>query len=191
MTANPYNIPNFNTTWPDSVCAVLYPDNTNRSTYYLHTYPTKQGAEAAGAFVTHLHPCGYCSTTIDLSVYMQYPDLTDPVRDCGLKGLISEKWALQCIEAIGFTPECSKIWLYDSENTRKDCLDICLEDWIEHVPNNVPPNSTNLNPCLECDELKSGPIFKKVAGRTRRDSGITSAINRPASHIYEVTHYYY
>ena len=35
-----------------------------------------------------------------------------------------------------------------------------------------------LNPCLNCDELKSGPIFKKFAGRTRRNSGVRSAIKR-------------
>ena len=38
-----------------------------------------------------------------------------------------------------------------------------------------------LNPCLECDEVKSGPLFKYYAGRTRRDSGIVSSIPRPAS----------
>uniref|UniRef100_A0A7S2RQZ5 Uncharacterized protein n=1 Tax=Mucochytrium quahogii TaxID=96639 RepID=A0A7S2RQZ5_9STRA len=36
-----------------------------------------------------------------------------------------------------------------------------------------------LNPCLQCDECRSGPIFQKVAGRTRRASGIKSAIDRP------------
>ena len=35
------------------------------------------------------------------------------------------------------------------------------------------------NPCLQCDECRSGPIFQKVAGRTRRGSGIQSAIERP------------
>jgi hypothetical protein len=191
ISGNPYKIPGYNTTWPESVCAVLYPDDKNRSTYFLHTYPTAAAAEAAGAFVTHLHPCGHCSTTKDLAVYMQYPDLTNPVRDCALRALINDEWALQCLDSIGFTPQCSLIWLFDAENTRNNCLDICLYDWLEHTPNNIPPNSTNLNPCLQCDEDKSGPIFKKVAGRTRRDSGIASAINRPASHIYEVTHYYY
>jgi len=35
-----------------------------------------------------------------------------------------------------------------------------------------------LNACLQCDECRSGPIFQKVAGRTRRASGIVSAIGR-------------
>ena len=190
LTYNPYdNVTN--TTWPDSVCAVKYPDPSNRSTYMLHTYASRAAAEADGAFVTHEHPCGYCSTTKDLSVYMEFGDLTNPVRDCALIGFASQQLAIECLSKVGFTPECSKIWLYDADNTRKDCFDICIKDWWNHVPNNIPPNSTNLNPCLECDEVKSGPIFKLFAGRTRRDSGLKSAINRPASAIYEVTHYYY
>eukprot|EP00924_Labyrinthula_sp_SR-Ha-C_P006837 snap_masked-scaffold_8-processed-gene-2.41-mRNA-1 protein AED:0.04 eAED:0.04 QI:0/-1/0/1/-1/1/1/0/278 len=36
-----------------------------------------------------------------------------------------------------------------------------------------------LNACLQCDECRSGPIFQKVAGRTRRNSGIESSIARP------------
>eukprot|EP00924_Labyrinthula_sp_SR-Ha-C_P006811 maker-scaffold_8-snap-gene-1.42-mRNA-1 protein AED:0.33 eAED:0.35 QI:0/0/0/0.75/0.33/0.25/4/0/258 len=36
-----------------------------------------------------------------------------------------------------------------------------------------------LNPCLQRDECRSGPIFQKIAGRTRRNGGIESAIQRP------------
>lgn len=188
---NPYNDASFNTTWVDSVCAVLYPNDDNRTAYYLKTFSTPAEAELAGAFVTHLHPCGYCSTTKDLSIYMQYPDLTTPVRDCALDSFINETWALECLVNIGFTYECSKIWLYDALNTRKDCFDVCITAWIDGTPNNIPKNSTNLSPCIACDENMSGPVFKVVAGRTRRDSGIASAINRPPQDIYEVTHYYY
>ena len=44
-----------------------------------------------------------------------------------------------------------------------------------------------LNPCLNCDEVQSGPLFKYYAGRTRRDSGIKSSIPRPPSQIYNMT----
>ena len=48
-----------------------------------------------------------------------------------------------------------------------------------------------LNPCLQCDECRGGPIFQKVAGRTRRSSGVTSEILRPPSSIKaEVYHGY-
>ncbi|CUG91846.1 membrane-associated protein, putative [Bodo saltans] len=191
ILSNPYDDPNFNTTWINTVCAVRYPSPDNRSFYYLENYESPAAAEAAGAYVTHLHPCGQCSTTRDLSVYMKYSDLTEPVRICALESILNDTWALECLENIGFSYECSVIWLYDAENTRKECFDICIYDYIENVPNNLPPNSTNLNPCLQCDEDKSGPIFKVVAGRTRRDCGLASSINRPPQDIYEVTHYYY
>eukprot|EP01133_Synstelium_polycarpum_P006798 gene6798-7903_t len=194
LTYNPYNIPGFNTSsmYDSNVCAVVYPDASDRSTYQLVNFTSAAEAEAAGAFVTHLHPCGYCSTTQDLAAYMAHMDLTSPIRDCALVTFISDKDSLECIQhTAGFTHQCSVIWLYDALNTRKECLDICMYDYIMHVPNNVPANSTTLSPCIQCDEDKSGPIFKVVAGRTRRNSGLKSAINRPANTIYNVTHYYY
>jgi hypothetical protein len=187
---NPY-VNATNTTWPDTVCAVVYPYEPDRSRYALRTFPTAEAARAAGAFVTHLHPCGLCSTTVDLAVYMAYPDLTTPGRECGLVSILSPQLGRDCFQKIGFTAPCAAIWYRDAQHTRENCFAVCIKDWIEKVPNNVPPNSTILNPCLQCDEDKSGPVFKRVAGRTRRDSGIASAIRRPPSSVYHVTHYYY
>eukprot|EP00924_Labyrinthula_sp_SR-Ha-C_P000801 augustus_masked-scaffold_7-processed-gene-4.65-mRNA-1 protein AED:0.17 eAED:0.17 QI:0/-1/0/1/-1/1/1/0/341 len=45
-----------------------------------------------------------------------------------------------------------------------------------------------LNPCLQCDECRSGPIFQRVSGRTRRNSGIQSAIDRPG--VIPIDHNY-
>jgi len=193
LTFNPYDIVNFNSTLnQESVCGVLYPDANDRSSYYLVNYTSAQEAESAGAFITHLHDCGYCSTTKDLASYMKFMDLTNPIRDCAIVSFISKEISLDCMQKQAeFSYECAVIWLYDALNTRKECLDICLYDWIHHVPSNVPVNSTNLSPCIQCDEDKSGPIFKLVAGRTRRDSGLKSSINRPPNTIANITHYYY
>jgi hypothetical protein len=54
----------------------------------------------------------------------------------------------------------------------------------------VKPDGT-LNDCLQCDEDKSGPIFKYESGRTRRNSGIKSEIDRPVDEIYKMDHCYY
>ena len=62
--------------------------------------------------------------------------------------------------------------------------------WIHHEPNNKP-NSTDLNDCLQCDEDNSGPNFKFFSGRTRRNSGIPSAIERPPEDIFNLTHCYW
>ena len=47
-----------------------------------------------------------------------------------------------------------------------------------------------LNPCLVCDEEKSGPVFKAVAGRTRRNSGLPNAMCRPCAEANPVVHAY-
>jgi hypothetical protein len=90
---NPYDNPNFNITWVDTVCAVVYPDPANRAEYRLENFETSEAATAAGGFVTHQHPCGFCSTAQDLSVYMRVSDLTNPVRKCGIKAFFSQNWA--------------------------------------------------------------------------------------------------
>lgn len=187
---DPYSDPEFNTSWPEFVCAVRYAD-ASKSTYYLETYVDSDAASSAGAHVTHLNPCGFCSSTKDLSVYMNRSDLTDPVRNCALTTFISMELAKKCLTDIGFTDTCALIWMQNAMNTRKECLEVCLKAWWEGTPSNVPPNSTNLSPCIQCDEDKSGPVFKVVSGRTRRNSGLRSSINRPPESIYPLLHYYY
>ena len=191
LVKDPYLDSCFSTEWPDTVCAVVYPDKQDRSHYRLENFENAAEAEAAGGFVTHSNPCGYCSSLQDLSVYMKYPDLTGPARKCAIKGLFVESWGLECLADIGFTDGCSKIWLLDSRNTRRECFSICVWEWIWGVPSNVEPDSQILSECIECDEVKSGPIFKVVAGRNRRNSGLKSSINRPNEEIYEVYHYYF
>lgn len=47
-----------------------------------------------------------------------------------------------------------------------------------------------LNSCLQCDECRSGPVFQRVSGRFRRDSGILSAIRRPPAQVVNISHFY-
>jgi hypothetical protein len=183
---------NVNTTLPDGVCAVQYPDPKDRSKYYLRNFSSREAAIEAGAFVTHNHTCGMCSSTHDLSIYMQYPDLTAPARLCGFEGILSFNDSIECYQkSIGFTLPCAISWAQDARNSKNHCFEVCMIAWIEKQPLNIPPNSTTMSPCIQCDEDKSGPIFKLTAKRTRRDSGLASAINRPPDQIYHVTHYYY
>jgi hypothetical protein len=55
-------------------------------------------------------------------------------------------------------------------------------------PYNTPDGA--LDPCLACDEDMSGPVFKEVAGRTRRNSGLANAICRPCSEVQPLVHAY-
>jgi hypothetical protein len=167
-----------------TVCAVRFEDDGVR--YRLATFASEQQARAEGWSVTHTGACGTCSTLQDLAVYLERPDLTTPVRRCGIRRI--ESWSLSCIEGLGFTDACAKTWQYNVDNTRRDCFRDCVEAWIEGEPS--ADAQGHLNPCLQCDENRSGPVFKAVAGRTRRNSGIRSSIPRPDAEVSHVVHDY-
>jgi len=183
---DPYLDPNFDTFIdPDEVCAVKFlpPENIK---YELHTYANEEAARNDSAIVTHKGACGLCSSLHDLVVYVGTPDLTTPVQRCALKSLISEAWSLKCLHDIGFSQPCADIWFFNARHTRTRCLSICMR--LISAPNNLPDGS--LNRCILCDEEMSGPHFKKGSARTRRNSGIFSAITRPGPAIYELVHTY-
>jgi hypothetical protein len=169
---------------PESVCAVV---PIGRGDYRLETWPDVAAAQAAGAVPTHLGACGRCSTLTDLATYMAHNDLTEPVRACGLahfSGPMEDHVA--CLEALGFTRPCAQIWYWNTRNTREVCLEPCLAALGQ--PYHLPDG--RLNPCLQCDEDQSGPVFKAVAGRTRRNTGLPNALCRPCSEVRPLPHTY-
>ena len=173
-----------------AVCAIHYQSNSTQNgcvgvSYKLVTYPSKQDAEAAGGFVTHAGHCGVCSTMQDLAVYLQSPDLTTPGKFCGKEVLLGWKNGIQCYRNLGMTQGCAEIWAADSWNTATNCWKECIPGQTQ--ANNGPPPNCTLNSCLQCDETKSGPIFKMVGGRTRERSGLLSAIVRPCSQFVNIT----
>jgi hypothetical protein len=166
----------------DAACAVVV---TGAREYRLETFPSIDDARAAGAIPTHAGACGVCSTLADLAVYMRYPDLTEPVRTCGLESGSQDRH-LACLGALGFTGPCAQVWYYNTLHTRDRCLLPCLEALGE--PYHQADGS--LNACLVCDEVESGPVFKAVAGRTRRNTGVASAMCRPCSEVVPIVHVY-
>jgi len=169
-----------------TVCAML-PAPNEALTYSLKTYPGVQEAEAAGARVTHFGPCGQCSSLQNLHVYMTKTDLTGPVRSCAIKGLGgNDKAALKCLEEIGFDQPCAQIWFYNTTHTRQKCLSKCL--LLLESPHHTKDGK--LNECIQCDEDKSGDVFKAISGRTRRNSGLPSALCRPPESVRPITHDY-
>ena len=168
---------------PGSVCGVRFePDGIH---YLLATFDTDALAREAGYAVTHAGRCGVCSTLQDLAVYLERPDLTAPVRRCGM---MTDSGSMSCLEALGFTHACARIWAYNAENTRRQCFGVCVRSWMSGEPSTKPDGS--LNDCLQCDEDRSGPVFKAVAGRTRRNSGIRSSIPRRDEEVAHVVHDY-
>ncbi len=181
---DPYLDESFEIPDRDGVCAVVVEDLEARQ-YRLETFESEDEAEAAGARVTHDEACGLCSSLEDLAVYIEEVELTGPVRSCGLSGISGgDEEQRQCIQELGFSDECSQIWSWNTTNTREECLDICF-DYLAS-PHNESDGS--LNPCLQCDEDRSGEIFQAVAGRTRRNSGLPSAICRPCENLVFMDH---
>jgi len=166
---------------PSSVCGVRFgPDRTR---YRLATFASTAEATELGYRVTHTGACGACSTLQDLAVYLERPDLTSPVRKCGM-----QPGTLGCLEGLGFSHACAQIWNFNVQNTKRECFGVCMRSWMSAEPSTTPDGG--LNDCLQCDEDRSGPVFKAVAGRTRRNSGIRSSIQRPDEQVSQVVHDY-
>ena len=137
--------------------------------------------------MTHTGACGACSSLQDLAVYIEETDLTKPVRLCGVRNIAGTVEDIaDCIEAIGFTDACAEVWAYNTLNTRERCFDECVQavDQPYLLEDGTP------NDCISCDEEKSGPVFKAVSGRTRRNSGLPSALCRPCDGVSPIQHSY-
>ncbi len=174
------------------VCGVRFVD-AERVRYRLRTFADRRSALDAGYLVTHRHHCGTCSSLRDLAVYLQQPDLTTPARSC------ARKWTAAAVrmclvEEIGFDAHCAETWTYNVLHTRRRCAAACVRHYglwnvlTDDMGDVHADGGGHLNPCLACDEYTSGPGFRYAAGRTRRSSGLTSAIDRPAAALYPVDH---
>jgi hypothetical protein len=189
LTIDPYTQPVPPDDPAGTVCAVIAPpSNQKPRPYELMTFASSAGATAASAHVTHYGHCGVCSTLANLAVYMRNNDLGKAVRACAFANGAPDGGDpdLQCLLGLGFDMPCAQIWAYNTANTRRLCLQTCVANF--DAPYNNPDGT--LNPCLQCDEDLSGPVFKAVAGRTRRNSGLPNAICRPCSQVQPLTHAY-
>ncbi len=167
----------------DAVCAV----ETDPDGYRLADYPSPDAAREAGASPTHFGSCGLCSPLADLAVYAENPELTEPVRACGLSFFAGPpEDHVACLLALGFTEPCAWIWYYNTVHTREACGAVCLAALDD--PWNLPDGS--LNECLACDEEESADVFAAVAGRTRRNTGLASSICRPCGEVRPLDHSY-
>mmetsp|Transcript_68798 Transcript_68798/g.165128 ORF Transcript_68798/g.165128 Transcript_68798/m.165128 type:complete len:273 (-) Transcript_68798:88-906(-) len=169
----------------EAVCGIRYTDHSC-SHYTLKTYGSAAEAVANGSTVTHVGACGVCSTTQDLASYMQVSDMTAAGKHCALLALVSRKRGEGCFRKLGLTESCAKIWAADALYDARHCGVVCAAH--ARDPYNAPAPSCQLNACLQCDEDVAGPIFKLFAGRTRRNSGLVSAIVRPCASVERIDH---
>lgn len=184
LTADPYTEPK---AWPldeGSVCGLTVLDEPNR-TYRLDTFASQDAAWGEGARVTHGGACGACSSLEDLAVYIEQPDLTTPVRQCGLENFGGEALgSVPCLMELGFTDRCAEIWAYNTAHTGQVCLTTCLG--LLNAPYHDADGAPNA--CIQCDEDNSGPVFKAVSGRTRRNSGLPTSLCRPCDKVWRIDH---
>ena len=168
----------------EGYCGVIVVEES-ANTYRLQTFADLDDLLDAGAMPTHRGRCGLCSTLQDLAVYMESNDLTQPVRQCGVQGLFEgEEEQRACIAELGFSPGCTQIWSWNTSHTGEVCQSICMP--LMSAPHNKEDGT--INDCLACDEEKSGSAFQAIAGRTRRNSGIPSAICRPCDNVERIDH---
>ncbi|MEM8608328.1 MAG: hypothetical protein AAGF92_14545 [Myxococcota bacterium] len=179
---------------PEAYCAAIPMDSRPEiRTYRLETFQTERSARAAGGQITHRGRCGACSSFQDLATYVELRDLNRAGRRCGMQGMLGDDLQLRCLQNLGFTDACAQIWSFNIENTRAECMGTCTAT----IPMKHKLPDGSLNACLACDEVHSGPTFKAVAGRTRRRSGLSSAIARPCLDaegipaVYPVEHFYF
>jgi hypothetical protein len=186
LVADPYAEPELHVPVPGTWCGA-HLETDGPGTYRLETYASLEALEADGAKPTHKDACGVCSPFVDLAVYMRTPDLTEPVRECALEGMTSGEAAhLECLQALGFDGPCAQIWYYNTKNTQAACLEECMAALDE------PYHEADggLNACMACDEASSGEVFKAVAGRTRRNTGLPTTMCRPCAEVVPVVHDY-
>lgn len=177
-----------------AVCGVRFSDDS-LTDYTLETFANVAALEASpGAVLTHFQACGTCSSLADLAIYGEL-DLTKMAKTCSKRLSLAEKKT--CMQAIGFSEACAESWAYNATKTGQSCALICVAEYglvplLTGTENKPPVNADGeLNACLMCDEMMAGPGFQYAAGRTRRNSGIISEIDRPQDQVYEVPHAYF
>jgi hypothetical protein len=157
--------------------------------FRLETYPSREEAEAAGGFVTHLGHCGVCSTLQDLAVYMENPGLTTEGKFCNSQDSFALQDGLACYRNLGMSDDCAKVWSDSETNTLINCFQECfLKDILQDEPNNGPAPECKINECLQCDQETSVDSLAMIAGRTRRRSGLLSPVARKCDEMAIIEH---
>ena len=176
-----------------AVCGVRF-DPNNPGQYQLASFENRNALNSTAGFIlTHYQACGTCSTLQDLAVYGSL-DLTIMAKTCSKRlGFNNKK---SCMQEIGFTEACAESWAYNADKTTQSCLVLCVQEYgliplLTGTESSDNTNNGELNQCLQCDEMMAGPGFQYAAGRTRRNSGIESEIERPDEQVYEVRHDYF
>jgi hypothetical protein len=172
------------------VCGVKF-TNQSKSKYHMKSFSNEADAIRSGYIVTHQFHCGACSSLHDLAIYLEKRNMVNDGRKCAKKFI--PKVSKKChIKRIGLSEYCAEVWAYNAMATRQRCMKTCIKEYglFNMLFNKFPDIYVNpdgsLKPCILCDELKSGGGYRYGSGRTRRSSGIISAIDRGDEEVYPI-----
>ena len=119
--------------WETAVCGISYDmdtldENQCPTLYEMQTYDSEQEMLDAGAHMTHWGACGACSTTKDLAVYLEHPDLTGKGQECSVRAIANGfEEGVSCFQEVGYTESCAVMWMYNVFQTRDNCFDTCFQ----------------------------------------------------------------
>jgi hypothetical protein len=139
----------------------------------LTTVPSLADAVAAGDYVTHLGPCGACSSLQDLAVMINTDSLPMEANDCFWEsgGLEDFGVARACFERLGFTSNCARIMASYQDRINRRCSSFCAAFALgqgQSAP--ACEESASCYPCVDLIEQR----YKIVAGRLDTLSGYPS-----------------
>ena len=169
-----------------SVCGIHYEDSYCTS-YKLRTYPNQDLALEEGAFVTHVGPCGVCSTTQDLAALLSNVDMTTASENCEVKSAAGQSKGRQCFEGLGLSSSCANMWAHAARQNERHCAVKCVVSDLRDIAYQGGAPTCSLNACLRCNADHSQGTFEKFAGRTSQSSGVLSSIAQPCSDLAHIT----
>jgi hypothetical protein len=154
----------------------------NLKNHRLKTVASREEAERNLQLVTHDGACGTCSSFRDLAVYLSSQDLSSIGINCAFRALLDVADGTECYMDTGFSQACAATWLHNSLHTNRECP-MCVNHALSGASPNLGPPNCELADCIACDDEQSGEYFIKYAGRTRRNSGLLSAIVRSCDEV--------
>lgn len=197
LTCNPFSDDSCDTDPPleqgeACVAEIIVPTDTSQCpegfSYRLVTVESLQDAKENGDIITHEGPCGTCSSFQDLAIYMDQPDLSSLALNCATQAIFTQQNGIDCFMEAGFSEACAETWVYKVLTTNSVCGSVCTSHAFSGDPDFGPSPTCELVECLECDENNVGPVFKKIAGRNRRNSGLLSGLVRKCEQLADVVH---
>jgi hypothetical protein len=142
----------------------------------LKTVASLDDALAAGDYVTHLGPCGACSSLQDLAALYETTALPLRGNECYRESawLTDLGKAESCYRNLGFTSACATVMTrYQNRVNSKQCGAFCAAFALGGGQDE--PSCAADGPCTACGNEHMIPArFRRVAGRTELNSGLPS-----------------